>query len=1298
MKFLAPTIFLTCLQLQAATVQFTWTNFDATVSTNDLVITQVNPPINDGTFTIKGLPRRYPTTNGFLSATLLTGNYSVLPYGANFQPVLFAVPNDSQTYDYWQLRISGGNTYNYSPGVQQLIAGSGTSLSPSNGKGVVTVTSTGSGGIGAVAAGSGVTVSTNSNLYTVSLPFTPQIASSTLSNYSTVGTNYWYPTNNPQGFITTNNVPAILGYVTNVVTTNTSAGVTNKIQQIIGLASINDLADVTITTPANGQILAYNNGWVNQANPSVTSIGVATPAEFSVSGSPVTSSGTITISKANQNANLVYAGPTTGGAAAPTFRALVAADIPSVSSTVYASNILSGGNVAQLVLASNSPANGWFLANSNGFNFWTINGGAATNLQSANLIGTVPTANLGSGTANSSKFLRGDQTWANTLLGNFTISSGNLTVSGTSSLDNGAITSDGSGNLTALKHIGRHAGSGDLLTNLPATNIIGVLPDARISNNIPRLEAVNTFANNNLFSGNVEFDGGIVVAGSSPTSFGGPVRIGSTGISLSNRFEVINAQGRFVLEVNTNGPMWVGTNHQFKIDYDGSIYSDGASNHLNHQLVCDSQITGNTVYSPTFIGNGGAGLTNVALNLDANQFNQTGFNFLHLISGATATNLSLWGDSTLANNASGARIALNNYFISNDFANSFLTIAKGSTFLEQMDSATSSHKFSGVSIVGTATSNNFSGLVKAATLSGIHTNTASSGGKVQVTDANGKIVDVSSGAVPIDGDGTATTSAQVNTLFPGNIVTNGDSFATTVSNTWTFKDAANNQASITNGVFVGTVTAATITNRASSGNTLAAYDANGKLVNVTTISGGSFSGNTLTVSGAAGTDSTAWHQSGDNSGTILGNTNSASLQIRGAIPAGGQSVTFVDFEATSTPAVNIYGGLTNGCISATTFHSLVWGGQHNTINTAGTTADSIVGGQFNFVDSGGASPYGATILGGASNHVAGTGAYAMGVGARAINDYSFVWCGLPNRIITTSGGGGDNGKTLWGISNAGFSITNGNDATICGKFDMFGMAAVSTNSVEANSGTFGWTNGTGGFSLLWSTTNSPYAGHDLKIVNGSLGGSNAVVFGTQVKPQAFQIKTNGDVRIEGSLVVLGSTTTSGAGLTAGSVAYTALAVATATNIASHFADAGNSGTADTTLFSDSIPASTLGSNGYKLRAKYGLNTVAHATATRQIKVFFAGTSILDTTALATPTTADNVDIEVFIIRDSSTTIRYDCRASMAGGTATNFVSVGKLTGLTLSGANTLELHGQAGAAGAASNDIVATLGTVNFEP
>jgi len=63
----------------------------------------------------------------------------------------------------------------------------------------------------------------------------------------------------------------------------------------------------------------------------VTSVALTVPSEFSVSGSPVTSSGTLAVTKANQNANLVYAGPSSGGAAAPGFRSLVADDIPALT-------------------------------------------------------------------------------------------------------------------------------------------------------------------------------------------------------------------------------------------------------------------------------------------------------------------------------------------------------------------------------------------------------------------------------------------------------------------------------------------------------------------------------------------------------------------------------------------------------------------------------------------------------------------------------------------------------------------------------------------------------------------------------------------------------------------------------------------------------------------------------------------------------------------------------------------------------------------------------------------------------
>jgi hypothetical protein len=61
---------------------------------------------------------------------------------------------------------------------------------------------------------------------------------------------------------------------------------------------------------------------------SVSSVALTVPAEFSVAGSPVTSTGTLAISKATQTANTVFAGPTTGSAAAPTFRTVVPADLP----------------------------------------------------------------------------------------------------------------------------------------------------------------------------------------------------------------------------------------------------------------------------------------------------------------------------------------------------------------------------------------------------------------------------------------------------------------------------------------------------------------------------------------------------------------------------------------------------------------------------------------------------------------------------------------------------------------------------------------------------------------------------------------------------------------------------------------------------------------------------------------------------------------------------------------------------------------------------------------------------------
>ena len=53
----------------------------------------------------------------------------------------------------------------------------------------------------------------------------------------------------------------------------------------------------------------------------------------SVSGSPITNSGTLAPALKTQSANTIFAGPSSGGAATPTFRTLVSADIPNNAAT-----------------------------------------------------------------------------------------------------------------------------------------------------------------------------------------------------------------------------------------------------------------------------------------------------------------------------------------------------------------------------------------------------------------------------------------------------------------------------------------------------------------------------------------------------------------------------------------------------------------------------------------------------------------------------------------------------------------------------------------------------------------------------------------------------------------------------------------------------------------------------------------------------------------------------------------------------------------------------------------------------
>ena len=158
---------------------------------------------------------------------------------------------------------------------------------------------------------------------------------------------------------------SVSGYLTSIDwnTFNNKAPATSGTSILYGNGS-GGFSNVTIGSGvsfAGGTLSATGSGG------SVTSVGLSLPSQFTVTNSPVTGSGTLTGSWNNQTANYVLAGPTTGAAAAPTFRALVAADIPSLSYvtsvTGTAPVVSSGGTTPAISMAAASAsANGYLTS------------------------------------------------------------------------------------------------------------------------------------------------------------------------------------------------------------------------------------------------------------------------------------------------------------------------------------------------------------------------------------------------------------------------------------------------------------------------------------------------------------------------------------------------------------------------------------------------------------------------------------------------------------------------------------------------------------------------------------------------------------------------------------------------------------------------------------------------------------------------------------------------------------------------------------------------------------------------
>jgi hypothetical protein len=167
---------------------------------------------------------------------------------------------------------------------------------------------------------------------------------------STLGTSYWsetwfVPSTGPVGLSIVRTLPVfpanfLASQSPNTILSGPANGSTIGAATFRGLVGA-DLPLPTATSPGGVESVACTGGqFVNQISTAgvpacqtptggVTSVGLSLPSIFSMTGTPVTGSGTLTATLSSQTANQFFASPN-GSAGIPGFRSLVAADFPAL--------------------------------------------------------------------------------------------------------------------------------------------------------------------------------------------------------------------------------------------------------------------------------------------------------------------------------------------------------------------------------------------------------------------------------------------------------------------------------------------------------------------------------------------------------------------------------------------------------------------------------------------------------------------------------------------------------------------------------------------------------------------------------------------------------------------------------------------------------------------------------------------------------------------------------------------------------------------------------------------------------